>query len=363
MYNLDEIKKKTITLNELYLFIANGDVNQSVKYKVLEYDKFYDKIMELIKNNKLKPYGKETNQRPVKPLSLKYKIIKEELTLDNSELIWITRLNKKINTNYYKKNVDEFRKHKVYIESISNFLNQIEGKEVDYVSVNERSYEIFNDEKFIKGSDKNLSIKGSYILEKLKLSLSDIYCYNNYQPLLTLTMPGFFKKESKNILIVENLDTYWTINRIMFNEPETFKEQIDMLVYGEGNAIVGRFNNYETYNISSKDNILYFGDIDNHGFYLYHQFKNKYKELNIKLAIDWYEALFNTVVINNLGKVRTEKQQQLSEDILREHLKGMKSEVLSEMLEILKSNRYIPQESLNYSKLKKFLNNKGVING
>lgn len=356
--DLNTFKKKTITLEELYLLISNNNTTQVNKYKTVEYDFFYAKVKSLENSGMLLPFGKSMNTKP-KRLYLKYKIVKEEKKLSESELIWITGLNSKLNLSYYKKNVDEFREHREYISLINDYINSVEHNDcLDYISINERSYEIFSDEKFLKGADKDNNVSGLSILRKLKLNLDDIYCYDNYEPLLTLTLPGFFSKSSKNILIIENLDTYWTINRILFKNQTIFKKEIDMLIYGQGNAIVGLFENYALYNISENDKILYFGDIDNHGFYIYQQFKNKFNNLNIELASDWYEYLLLSVSDNKIKKVRKLNQKKVDTNLLVSYMNNFTDLSCNRVLRILSNDEYIPQEGLNYSIIKKYTDTK-----
>lgn len=350
--DLSIFKKKTITLDELYELISDNDRTQINKYKTIEYDFFYAKVKSLEECGMISPFGKAMNTKP-KRLYLKYKIVKEEKKLSESELIWITSLNSRLNLSYYKKNVDEFRAHRKYIELINDYINSTEHNDnLDYISINERSYEIFSDEKFLKGSDKENKVSGLSILKKLKLNLDDLYCYDNYEPLLTLTLPGFFSKSSKNILIIENLDTYWTINRILFENHTIFEKEIDMLIYGQGNAIVGTFENYTLYNISESDEILYFGDIDNHGFYIYQQFKNKFNNLNIELASEWYEYLLFSVSDNKIRKVRKLNQKKVDADLLALYMNKFTDSSRSRALRILSNDEYIPQEGLNYSIIK-----------
>ena len=353
---LSTFKKKTITLDELYLLLANNNMALSNRYKTVEYNSFYTMVNDLVDLGMLTPCGKATNSRPNK-LYLKYRIVKpEKERLTDEELIWITNLNPSLNLEYYKKNVSEFRNHRQYIDIINNYINSaIKDDCIDYISVNERSYELFLNEKFLKGADKNNPISGLTILKNLKLNLTDIYCYDNYEPLLIFTMPGFFSKTSRNILIIENLDTYWTINRILLDYKSVFGTEVDMLIYGQGNAIVGRFDNYDKYHISADDNILYFGDIDNHGFYIFNEFKNKFNNLNINLATEWYEHLLRCVESNKVKKVRTLNQKRVDNDTLKSYMNEFGDTNLLRVLNILNNDCYIPQEGVNYSNIKKYI--------
>lgn len=351
MRDIKEFKKTRITLDELGIILAKGDTLLSTKYKNVKYDDFFKKVTKLIDEGVLVPCGKATNLKS-NPLHLKYTINKNDknIPLNTEELSFMANLHPTINPNYFRKNTDEFRKYRDYIYMIDKYLKESSlNNDFEYISINERSYQIFKDEKFIKNSN-GLGFK---LLKNLGLNLEDIRCYDNYQPLLTLTMPGFFTKKIKTVLIVENLDTYWTINRLLIDCNELLKDSIDMLVYGQGNAIVGAFENYNRYNINTEDNILYFGDIDNHGFFIYNQFKNRYKELNISLACKWYELILINTDIKNLKSVRTDNQKKLSVDNLSYILKDFSKAYKRNIIDILSRCEYIPQEALNYSLIRK----------
>ena len=323
--------------------------------KTIEYNFFYNCITKLVEDGLISKCGSKTNNKSME-LYLKYnvKLNKENIKLDQEDLKFLALLNKKINVDYYRKNIKAFYEDKNYIRIYNDFLNELDkGKYKEIISINERSYQLFKDEKIIKGG-KGVEPLAGKVLKRLKLEYKDIGCRENYEPLLTLTLPTFFSKESRNIIIVENLDTYWTMNRLAMDNFK-FRNMVDMIIYGKGNAITGEFAQYDRYNIGDKDNILYFGDIDNHGFYIYYRFKERFNNLNIRLAVKLYELMIDFSDINSLKEVRTDGQSKLKNIELESITNTLSDDYGTKLKYILANDKYIPQEVLNYENLNKFL--------
>lgn len=367
MIDIEKIKKDILAtdksrlkIEDLYNIVGENAPKKIEELKTIQYDFFYTCITMLVNDGVLSKCGTKTNNKAME-LYLKYNVNfnKEIVKFNQEDLKFLAVLNKKINVDYYRKNIKAFYEDKEYIRVYNNFLNEIdEGKHNEIISINERSYHLFKDEKIIKGG-KGVEPLAGRVLKRLKLEYEDIGCRDNYEPLLILTMPTFFSKESRNIIVVENLDTYWTLNRIAMDNVD-FRDMTDMLIYGKGNAITGEFAQYDRYNISDKDRIFYFGDIDNHGFYIYAQFKEKFKNLNITLAVKLYELMIDLSDINNLKDVRTDNQSKLKDIELENVINNLTGDYRSKLRYILLNNKYIPQEVLNYENLSEYLQRSGV---
>lgn len=350
--NLLNLNKARVTLDDLYIIASSNDNLMANKLKTIYYNSFYKAVNNLLEDGIITKCGKNTNKKS-NELYLKYNIVKEKekIKLSKEDLSFIAALNSKINTSYYLNHPEEFLNDKKYIKIINDFLNKTSEKEsTEFISINERSYELFKDEKFLKGG-KDIASIGENILKKLNISYSDIYCYKNYKPMLMLTLPNYFMSDKRNVLIVENLDTYWTINKLLM-EGININERIDMLIYGQGNAITGDFVHYSRYGITDKDTIFYFGDIDNHGLFIFNTFKEKFKNLNVKLAGSWYDLMLGVSDLESLNPVRTEKQSKLDEEELDDILLDMSCESSKIIKDILHQDKYIPQEVLNFGYLK-----------
>lgn len=324
---LRSFKKKTITIDELKLL-----------YKIYEHKDIVEFIDKLIKEGKLEAV-KSSDKTPNYPqIHKKYRIIKEKE--DNSE--YISELNKLyfiLSPSFYKKNIDLYKKHREYIKILNNYLINNNKKLDTQISVNERSYEIFTDEKFL------MSDLGKEIATHLNLNIyKTLNVYPTPEPFCYYSISN---KTPQNILIVENKDTYITIMKsFMSGNSKLLGVDISTVIYGEGYKIKSSFDYiYEDLTINylnHKDNqILYWGDIDREGFIIYEVFKNKYNYLNIKLFNEAYDLMVTKSKNLNLSKIKNNQKQNYKKSL--EELNNILKE---DICLIIDNGNYIPQEIL-----------------
>lgn len=332
-----------LKLEDAYKIVSKVLRVDIVELKTIEYDLFYKIIRELEQENILKPYGKNTNAMMFKSVSLKFKIInydKNEEELSQEDKHFLHSLSSKINTAFYFKNIKELEKDKDNLIKLSNFLNSI-NKNVPYISLNERSYELFGYEKCLSGAGVTSSL-----LQRTKITLEDINCFETYTPLQCHMMYNFYKKEERTILIVENLDTYWSFHRAM-NE-SSLGDKIDMLVYGCGNKSAGNFRFHRHYSITHNDKIYYFGDIDPEGLAIFKRVKSSNPELNIILANELYKLAIEIGTIHGLQDIPNKNQTTLSREETSKLLDSLDEDTSIKFKDIIFDGKYIPQEAVNY---------------
>ncbi|QAS60531.1 Wadjet anti-phage system protein JetD domain-containing protein [Clostridium septicum] len=155
-------------------------------------------------------------------------------------------------------------------------------------------------------------------------------------------------KEIRNILVIENLETYWTLNRFL-RENETY---IDMVVFGGGYSIVKNFAGIIQYGVTIKDNILYYGDIDLEGICIYSLLKNKFDTFTIKPNANLYRILLKSGKNRGIKESISPNQTFPAEEDIIGFLSYFEEEDKLELEYILKNRLYIPQESLNYKRLR-----------
>lgn len=349
---------KTINLDNLKFIIAGGNIEKLKEFTGFKYNEFIDIVNNLIENEIIIPQGKDKKTGKMKnnkidnyyKLPLKYNIIKpddEEMPMEFKK-----EINLLYGMNFEKpvfKKLDLYVKYRKYIKIISNYLREYKDKSNEFISINERSYELFGDEKLLKDQDK-FSEKLD-ILNTIGISEVDLHCKSNYEPLLVILSSSFYSKSARKILIIENLDTFWTFQKIIFKDK--IISDIDMLIYGHGNKITGGFKTYEQYEITGNDEVLYFGDIDSAGLRFFLKLKRGFPNLNFKLFGKAYEMLMDATLDKHKLTNRGEFQEKLQEDSLNEILdmfhKTKHKTVIRDMIE---KQTYIPQEALNYAILK-----------
>lgn len=335
-------KRKSIwTLDELFILsseILSIDIND-IKNKY--YEEFYKLITDMERINVLKKVGSEQNS--MQPhLYKKYRLIKENDTLTDDEKIKLIALNK-LNIKYYRKRASEFREDYDILVVLNGYMrNKTEYKDL---SMNEVSYELFGYEKAMTTGEEG---RASEVMGKIGLNEENLGCRTKYKPLLNTIFKGFYLKEIRNILVLENLETYWTLNRF-FRENET---SIDMLVFGEGYSIVKNFTGIIQYGVTTKDNILYYGDIDLEGICIYSLLKNKFDTFTIKPNVNLYRGLLKSGKDRGIKESISPNQTIPSGEDMEEFLSYFSKEDKIELEDILKNRLYIPQESFNYKRLR-----------
>jgi hypothetical protein len=256
----------------------------------------------------------------------------------------MARLNK-VKLGYYSKRADEFREDYDIIVDLNNLLR--DTTHYRQITLNEISYIVFGYEKAMSED------KVSVVMKKLGIKEEDLGCRMKNEPLLNTIFKGFYEKDSRNILIAENLETYWSLNKILREMPN----DIDMLIWGQGCSIESNFRGSILYGINEKDAILYFGDIDLSGVDIFLRLKSNYKELSIIPSISLYENLLSIGSQRGIKKSRSQDQIDIEEDRLDVFLNAFGSEVRDRLKAIIKNREYIPQEALNYNELRKVYGN------
>ena len=319
-------KTKTMNLSEVYEKLKLPYTPQS--------DKIINNILtNLEEKGYIQPL--KTTNKDFQGSFEKYKILK--LKEENEEKIKeeILKLDKKIKIDYILKHPKEYIKYKEIITPINEFIKRTNGRKIETITVNERSYQVYKNEKCLKENEE--------ILKKLGLTYKDLYAYDTYEPFFYYinTEYEIRKLKNKTILIIENKDTFWTIVKAI----QKLKiENIYMIIYGEGKKILKSFSFIEEFKIDSKDNIYYFGDIDFEGINIYVSLKEKYSKYNISAYTKGYETILD--IEKTPEKVR--KNENINQDRIEKFINEFDKKYKDKLIEIFNNKKYIPQEVFNY---------------
>lgn len=250
-----------------------------------------------------------------------------------------------LNIEEYLKKPKTYEKHRELLLRLNTFLIQNKEELSTPVSKNERAYQIWNDEKMLDNSLCQNIIKWNKLEEKM-----------NYY----LTPEPFFdyihnKKEKMNILVIENKDTWYTMRKVMNKYQESCylcNIEINGLLYGEGNKITKqqKLEEYEKETIQRKCNFIYWGDLDYTGIEMFERVVTQNKNTSVTLFSEIYKVMLDTKGIEELGKIKKKQNHNISLDLF---LSYFTKEYQEKIKQILKENRYIPQEIINAGILKK----------
>ncbi len=319
------------------------------------YNKFYNDI------NKLKKEGFIDDMKTVgfnninPPLKLRWNIIHDE-TVGRWSNKDILRLSDILDmSRYIKDSKLQTEKELKYIKIIYNFIKQKESRE--WATLEERSLELFNNEKYLKPGNKgnNYDIdKG--ILKRLNLSLEDLKI-KRYGEMFVYWNRGV--KEVKNVAIVENYSTFYSYKRTVEESRRVFGFLPDIIIFGSGKKIIKSLSFIQEIASADKVRIRYFGDIDPEGLMIYNSIKKKYIDLDISLHIDSYKELVNFYKYKQTFD-NQRKNKEVLKAVLDEIVNAGEDKVADIILELWKGSFRLPQEHVTYEYIKKHT---GDVNG
>lgn len=282
------------------------------------------------------------------PLRLRWEIMVKEKkqNWDKSKLLKFSDL---LDFTYYLNNPNfQSDKEWEYVENIYNFLKDRDKRE--WASVEERSLELFYDEKYLIA--RKDSPKGKYgILKRLKLSYDDLKM-KNYGEMFIYWNRG--TRDIRKVIILENHSTFFSYKKMAEKNKEIFGIAPDILIYGEGNKIENSFAFIEEIGDISNMEVYYFGDIDSEGFGIYTRLKERYPNAYIKLQKQAYVHLISLCNRSYPWKGKVKNQVYL-DFFLKEMGDFLASDLRDKLINIWEKDFRIPQELINYEYLLKVI--------
>lgn len=322
MDKIFDFPKKTITYEELLLIYIN-----------LSYHELVKKVEELTKQDILKAMIKSgTNGRnPILYKKYRVELPKE----DYSDILdEIKRLNAFLSINYYLNKPKEYKKDREYILKLNEYVIYHYDRFLVPMSINERSFDIWVEEKFLR--------KSSTLLSKLGLDYDKLNVYNTPEPFFSETINRY----SNNVLIIENKDTWFTLRKILMEENKNILGlDIGLLIYGEGKKIVSsiEYLNHKDFSFLDNPIIYYWGDIDYEGINIIYSLS---KKVELKLFTNAYSKMLRK--IENIKSLKDMSNEQVETKELEQFLSSFNENDRYKIAEILEIYKYIPQEILNY---------------
>ncbi len=286
-----------------------------------------------------------TNGNRVYPMFLKYRItLREDYAGVLEEIAVLHPLLTK--SEYLQRNPEEFVKHKDAIQKLNAYL--FRERSIIPVSRKERSFSIFGEEKQLEDSSvKSLLLHLGLTPTVLHYYDTPEYCFNDYIPQ---------RKPHMTLLICENKDIWFNIRRRMYEDGcrEIFGTPIDGVVCGSGNKVSesGALEAYTSFLGAGEIRYLYWGDIDRAGFDIYlSAIKN-----NAGLSINLFtEAYCEMIRLSDNRSIPDSKDGRSHRGDYREALDVFPVEIREKILGLLKQNKRLPQEIVNYEGLLEYM--------
>lgn len=273
--------KRKIKINIVQM---ENDIRTAVAdyYDLGGYQEYYGAVKALETEGIIQPIKASGVNGRVPSLHAQYWIL-PRVVPDTWDPLQMIKLSDRISLSYYKRHPEwQTPEEWARVERVHEFLKTAEERQ--WVSIEERSLELFGDEKY-------LSEEGSSFLRRLGINPGLLKAKRWGEPFVYWLRPGTLISEIHEVLIVENLSFFHTAvalqkqNRLITTEP-------DIIIYGEGKKIESSLSFF--YELFPKDrpyNFRYVGDMDPEGYGIFYRLHHGYKEACIGLATDIYEAM------------------------------------------------------------------------
>lgn len=311
----------------------------------MEYTKLYSHIRQQLDAGALKPV-KASGLNGKKPaLYREYWIVETPRDCSALEEELKYGLHPLLSVDYYFSHLETYEQDRPWIQMLSAYLRNNSAALSRRESLNERSFEIWNQEKFLtKGPGKK-------ILKRCGLALDFLNVYETGEP---LAYYSHTRKTPQNLLILENKDTFYSMRQHMLDGNSRILD-VDMgtLIYGGGKRILRSFRDFdicvEPYMKEKSNAIYYFGDLDYEGIGIYESLAEMFQE-------NWRILPFCPAYEKMLEKSQRASQLPQTKEQQNRNISGVFFSYFEEssqkrMLEILNQDAYIPQEIINISDL------------
>lgn len=317
----------------------------AAKYRLRDYKELYAKVLELIDGNQIKPVKASGINGKSPALYREYWIIEEnqDVTKYLDELNF--QIVPAISTDYYKAHMDQYLQDRQWVLLLSDYLRNNKDRFMTQMSENERSFDIWHREKFLKQE------QGKKILKRCGIDLERLSFYRTTEPIAYYSAT---KQTPQNMLVIENKDTFYSIRKFLTDGNETILgERIGTLLYGAGKGIIAAFSDFdisaEPYMTAQGNTIYYFGDLDYEGIGIYENFAAAYGEqCEIRLFVRAYEKMLSKAESMDRDSLPVTKEGQ-NRNIGSAFLSAFSQSQQITIMDILAHDRYIPQEILNRS--------------
>jgi hypothetical protein len=280
-----------------------------------------------------------------------YRRVEEKL--EQTVLEQLLTFHPDLSLDYYRARPAGYKADLPYLAALNSFLFSPDSAALSIpCSLNERSFQIFRDEKFLG------SAVGRTFLQHVGLNLDKLACYQTFEPFFyaQYLRP---KDDFANLLIIENKDTFFSLKKCLSEQRRSVAGiPFNFLVYGEGRKIVTSFAFYREVQglqgqlpieVGLQQPIIkayYFGDLDPEGIDIYGQLQENFPEVEIKPFTYLYLQLLQHYP--ERPKAR-EKDQKLKSERLDRFLSFFLPPDVEEIKSLLAEKLYLPQEGLNYA--------------
>ena len=235
--------------------------------------------------------------------------------------------------------MEQYEADRAPVLALNQFWKEQGALLQEEVSLNERSFQIWQEEKFLQEGN------GARILKNLGLTLDSLKVYQTTEP---LAYYSHCKQTPQNVLIVENKDTFYSMRRYLLAEHQSILGlSVGTLIYGAGKKIQKMVMDFsicaEPYLNVPENQFFYFGDLDYEGIAIYEGLRTRMKEIcELQVFTKAYQLMLKKAVIETLPLTKAGQQATEGENFFTAFSPSEQEKIKN----ILTARKYIPQEIL-----------------
>ena len=300
------------------------------------YGRQYQFVMKWLEQGKIKPVKASGTNGKSPALYRAYWLVEEKKDYSVLEEELKYRLHPMISVDYYLSHLEVYEKDREFVLALDGYLRCCK-------SMNERSFEIWNREKFL------VKEQGKRILKCCGMQAEDLNVYGTAEP---LAYYSHNRQTPQNLLVLENKDTFYSMRRhLLEGKGRILKKEISTLIYGAGKRILKSFEDFdfciEPYMAEPGNNIYYFGDLDYEGIGIYEKLAETFQER-------WEILPFVPAYVKMIEKAGgaaalPDTKERQNRNITGYFFSYFTEGQVTKMNEVLGQGKYIPQEILNIS--------------
>ena len=305
------------------------------------YDVQYQYVMDLLSSGQVKPVKTSPGNGKKPALHTQYWLIEEKSDYSawKDELLY--RTDPHIQVDYYLHHLDVYDQDRRNVRRLSEYLQRNGGLPSFPISRNERSFEIWGEEKLLTGG------AGRTILSRCKIDEVALSTYSTAEPFAYFAS---HRATPQKILILENKDPFFGMRKFLLDgNREILGEKIGTLIYGAGKRVVSSFREFEIsaepYMKEAGNELLYFGDLDYEGILIYEALAGASAGSGvIRPFIPAYLSMLNK---GDRAQTLPQSKEHQNQNNKGSFFSFFDEHTVGRMKNILESGRYIPQEILN----------------
>lgn len=323
---------KRITLEQLIKPYADKSYAEQCRY-----------VREMLDSGRVRPLKASGANGKTPALYLEYWLMEEQKNYEELREELTYQLVPLLSVDYYLNHLSIYEQDRKWVLLLNTYLKERRELLEHQESVNERSFEIWNREKFLSRE------QGKKILKRCGLELDLLNVYGTSEP---LSYYSHTRDVPQNLLILENKDTFYSMRRHLQGGNETILgERIKTLIYGAGKRIWRSFQDFElcveSYMKAEGNRIFYFGDLDYEGIGIYESLAELCRDSREILPfVPAYEAMMKKA---GQREDLPETKEMQNRNIREAFFSYFTPECAETMRRILEEEKYIPQEILNIS--------------